>query len=132
MLRCVSLPNLQTLTCYRSVRIDHHPQVDVENMNKKNEVNGINIKTLRLLKFSSFFCPPNILSEQSAIESMNFHKSVQNLTLYHNTTHGLKEDWIECLENLFRKDHYYNLKNVNILLESLWHESMEKNKRIRG
>ena len=111
---------LQCLTFERSCGIGF------TRSNNYNDYNGVceykpesmNIETIRLIDFSSFTHPPGILNDKTTIETMNLPNSVRNLTLHLIVNDEfLFELWIENIQNLLQKEYYYNLKNINILIE---------------
>ena len=85
---------------------------------------NININTLRLI---NFHYQGSFLNDKSLIEKLNLHNSLKNLTLsvqinssfsnHHkyqrNLTYGPLHT---AIENVLKKTHFYNLQNVNILL----------------
>ena len=87
-------------------------------MINSNNINAqMQIKTLRLIDLSAN-SNRDILENGKLIESLNFHNSVKNLTV--NCAFYQDDDcksWTKVISNLLTKKHYFNLDNVNILLQ---------------
>ena len=60
-----------------------------------------------------------ICNDKDVIETLNLHNSLKNLTLYMIWTSKLFNDREKQfkISNILEKKHYYNLENVNIIVE---------------
>ena len=86
------------------------------NSNQQLQCHG-QIKTLRFIRLG-LHSNTDILENTKLIESLNFHNSVKNLTL--NCTLDQTDDcdnWTKIISNLLAKKDYFNLDNLNILLQ---------------
>ena len=109
-------PGMKILTIENGINfiLDISPTCkSVDNINR-----GLEIETMRLLSFHRHKHCYDICSKTVVIESLNLHNSLKNLTI------ECKIDAVKicdhqqkALENILQKTHYYNLTNVNIILE---------------
>ena len=84
-----------------------------------------NIDTLRLIDFTAY-SNNDICLNDKLIQQLNLHRSLANLTIDIDMTNsrynekGRADDvasCIKCIETILCKQHYHNLKNVNILIK---------------
>ena len=142
-------------TCMHTLELDGTGSLTNGNENNKNNENssdngsnglgltcaghpghGIDIQTLRLMGFGHR-CNMQILNNKQVIKLLNLENSLTNLTIHFGI--GDSESALfEALENVLEKKYYYQLENVNILLdiyinhEMKCHgccEKIEKNKK---
>ena len=78
------------------------------------------IKTLRLLNFDDNCCF-DVLNNKNVIQSLNLLKSCKNLLVQIDLTDVSLRDnsckMEKVIKSIFQKECYYNLDNVNLLLE---------------
>ena len=91
---------------------------DDESVNDTNITNrGLQIKTMRILRHWSWR-NLDICNEKIVIDSLNLHNSLKNLTIECVTlqpdNYGHQQ---KALTNILEKEYYYNLENVNIIIE---------------
>ena len=77
------------------------------------------VETLRLIDFLNY--SSTICTDQKVIESLNMQSSLKNLTI----NVRLRDYWISVIEKIIVKMYYYNLENVNILLEADYNVGLE-------
>ena len=73
-----------------------------------------NIETLRLINFYRY-SHTSICINDSLIEKLNLHKSIINLTV-EISMWWCNKAWLDTIETILLKQHFHNLKNVNILI----------------
>ena len=97
---------MKILTCKRDFRVD---------VSKLNTINcNYNIETLRLINFCHR-SHTSICINDSLIEKLNLHKSIINLTV-EISMWWCNKAWLDTIETILLKQHFHNLKNVNILI----------------
>ena len=98
---------MKIFTCKRDFRVD---------VSKWNAINcNYNIETLRLINFCQW-SHTSICINDSLIEKLNLHKSMINLTVQISMRLG-NTAWLDTIEKMLLKQHFHNLKNVNVLIE---------------
>ena len=116
-------PALKMMTIRNDIAILNHNSLDTRK-NKRNTTNQVNvnnqslgIETLRIILFR---LNENtiLLNDKNVIESLNLHNSLKNLTLELEIAANTKK-WFVALRDILRKEYYYNLENVNILIEDI-------------
>ena len=117
-------PELEILTCYNNIQFS---QVVETNDNKEKTSTSIvdnnstcpNIQTLRLVDFT-IYSSCDICNNEKVIESCNLHNSLKNLVLDVKYNIENQEDerlkWRNVISTVLKKEHYYNLRLVNLLL----------------
>ena len=106
------------MTCYRDFSLCQLNKIDC------------NIDTLRLIGFDTS-SKTDILVNDKLIQALNLHGNLVNLTIEVNTDFDTSfltiepkaeenvniSKWMKAIEKILRKQHYHNLKNVNLLIE---------------
>ena len=124
--RLLSAINNHILTCQRNFNLCQLNKIDC------------NIDTLRLVGFGTF-SKTEILVNDQLIQALNLHGNLVNLTIEVNTDFDTSfltiepkaeenvkiSKWMKAIEKILRKQHYHNLKNVNILIE-ISHQDVEQ------
>ena len=108
---------VKILTCYHDFNADIS-KLAIDNIKKNCNSNynyNYNIDTLRLINFSAG-SQTSICVNDNMIQTLNLHKSLINLTInlilpFHD------KKWIKTIEKILLKQHYHNLKNVNVLMQ---------------
>ena len=115
--------NIRALTCNKRVQFGHHlMNGDINHCNAGDESRP-NIETLRLLDFEDDLrYSLHILHNTNVIESLNLHNSCKNLLVQLDiSVVGIVENSYKIdtiIESILKKEHYYSLENVNLLLKS--------------
>ena len=82
---------------------------------------GLTIETMRILSHYCGWANVDICNNKVVIESLNLHNSLKNLTIEFMTSISYDYESYEhqqkALNNVILKTYYYNLENVNILVE---------------
>lgn len=111
--------HIRVLTCKHGVIFPDHVMSNNDNTcavaNGKGGRRG-NIETLRLLHLreGSRF---DILNNVNVIQSLNLHRSCKNLFVDIDITHATLNDKLyKVIESTLKKEYYYSLENVNLLL----------------
>ena len=114
--------NIKILTLINRFTLD---ESDLEEMKYNGE---FDICTLRLINFlhthdgyhgDLHLNNSSICDNEQLIKKLNLQSSLKNLTMNINFGNDIMEsDWIQGFKNIFTKNHFYNLNNVNILLET--------------
>ena len=110
-------PCLRKLT-WDNIQFDNiNININDKQRNDLNKRKNINIETLRLNYSAECSYSHNILNNV-AIESLNLQNSLKNLMLYIEHDHDSLTQWQNAIESIIKKEDFYKLENVIILLRT--------------
>ena len=115
---CLSMVTFERNACFSN----YNKNDNYIKSNKNNNV-SLSIETLRLVDMFDITQINDICGNETLIESLNLHNSLFNMTLHATISsfgincQELTKKWEKIICSLLTKSYFYNLKNVNILLE---------------
>ena len=131
-------PGMKILTIERwidFVTINDHNSIYKSINIIKNLDRGLEIETMRLISYWNHE-NPYFFNNKMVIDSLNLQNSLENLTM-ELVMQPIYVHQVEALENVMLKRYYYNLENVNIMIEiddntsMVWFfELLQKNQQI--